>query len=246
MVIRRWIFSFFWFCIMRMISQILLWHIFFLKNWYVCKRIGTVTSFLVIEIDSIIKALESFLHYRCSKGRTHNRHFYTSHKLSSKLPHRPHSHWFNENKQFIQNCNYFKTNYVICCAPHRRFPGNDVTWIRDYHISTVLFNDEGKKEVKNVESTKISESKDDKPQKDGAAKVVKPVEKSKEVGPPAKKKLSVRIMDELKHYYHGFKLLFKEFRMSTRYMIDVVIFRKSLKRREIKQVLVLLFTYIVS
>lgn len=112
--------------------------------------------------------------------------------------------------------------------------------MRDYHISTVLFNDEGKKEVENVESTKKSESKDDKPQKDGAAKVVKPAEKAKEVGPPAKKKLSVRIMDELKHYYHGFKLLFKEFRMSTRYMIDVVIFRKSLKRREIQQVFVLL------
>lgn len=109
--------------------------------------------------------------------------------------------------------------------------------MRDYHISTVLFNDEGKKEVENVESTKKSESKDDKPQKDGAAKVVKPAEKAKEVGPPAKKKLSVRIMDELKHYYHGFKLLFKEFRMSTRYMIDVVIFRKSLKRREIQQVI---------
>lgn len=174
---------------------------------------------------------------RFLKGRTHNRHFYTSHKLSSKLPHRPHSHWFNENKQFIQNCNYFKTNYVICCAPHRRFPGNDATCMRDYHISTVLFNDEGKKEVENVESTKKSESKDDKQQKDGAAKVVKPAEKAKEVGPPAKKKLSVRIMDELKHYYHGFKLLFKEFRMSTRYMIDVVIFRKSLKRREIQQVI---------
>lgn len=174
---------------------------------------------------------------RFLKGRTHNRHFYTSHKLSSKLPHRPHSHWFNENKQFIQNCNYFKTNYVICCAPHRRFPGNDATCMRDYHISTVLFNDEGKKEVENVESTKKSESKDDMPQKDGAAKVVKPAEKAKEVGPPAKKKLSVRIMDELKHYYHGFKLLFKEFRMSTRYMIDVVIFRKSLKRREIQQVI---------
>lgn len=109
--------------------------------------------------------------------------------------------------------------------------------MRDYHISTVLFNDEGKKEVENVESTKKSESKDDMPQKDGAAKVVKPAEKAKEVGPPAKKKLSVRIMDELKHYYHGFKLLFKEFRMSTRYMIDVVIFRKSLKRREIQQVI---------
>lgn len=174
---------------------------------------------------------------RFLKGHTHNRHFYTSHKLSSKLPHRPHSHWFNENKQFIQNCNYFKTNYVICCAPHRRFPGNDATCMRDYHISTVLFNDEGKKEVENVESTKKSESKDDKQQKDGAAKVVKPAEKAKEVGPPAKKKLSVRIMDELKHYYHGFKLLFKEFRMSTRYMIDVVIFRKSLKRREIQQVI---------
>lgn len=100
-----------------------------------------------------------------------------------------------------------------------------------------MFNDEGKKEVENVESTKKSESKDDMPQKDGAAKVVKPAEKAKEVGPPAKKKLSVRIMDELKHYYHGFKLLFKEFRMSTRYMIDVVIFRKSLKRREIQQVI---------
>lgn len=100
-----------------------------------------------------------------------------------------------------------------------------------------MFNDEGKKEVENVESTKKSESKDDKQQKDGAAKVVKPAEKAKEVGPPAKKKLSVRIMDELKHYYHGFKLLFKEFRMSTRYMIDVVIFRKSLKRREIQQVI---------
>lgn len=203
-----------------------------------CKRIWTLNIFIAIEIDSILK--ESFLFYRFSKGRTHNRHFYTSHKLSSKLPHRPHSHWFNENKQFIQNCNYFKTNYVICCAPHRRFPGNDATCMRDYHISTVLFNDEGKKEVENVESTKKSESKDDKPQKDGAAKVVKPAEKAKEVGPPAKKKLSVRIMDELKHYYHGFKLLFKEFQMSTRYMIDVVIFRKSLKRREIQQVFVLL------
>lgn len=203
-----------------------------------CKRIWTLNIFIAIEIDSILK--ESFLFYRFSKGRTHNRHFYTSHKLSSKLPHRPHSHWFNENKQFIQNCNYFKTNYVICCAPHKRFPGNDATCMRDYHISTVLFNDEGKKEVENVESTKKSESKDDKPQKDGAAKVVKPAEKAKEVGPPAKKKLSVRIMDELKHYYHGFKLLFKEFRMSTRYMIDVVIFRKSLKRREIQQVFVLL------
>lgn len=100
-----------------------------------------------------------------------------------------------------------------------------------------MFNDEGKKEVKNVESTKKLESKDDKPQKDGSTKAVKPAEKAKEVGPPAKKKLSVRIMDELKHYYHGFKLLFKEFRMSTRYMIDVVIFRKSLKRREIQQVI---------
>lgn len=100
-----------------------------------------------------------------------------------------------------------------------------------------MFNDEGKKEVKNFESTKKSESKDDKPQKDGSTKAVKPAEKAKEVGPPAKKKLSVRIMDELKHYYHGFKLLFKEFRMSTRYMIDVVIFRKSLKRREIQQVI---------
>lgn len=100
-----------------------------------------------------------------------------------------------------------------------------------------MFNDEGRKEVKNVESTKESESKDDKPQKDGSTKVVKPADKAKEVGPPAKKKLSARIMDELKHYYHGFKLLFKEFRMSTRYMIDVVIFRKSLKRREIQQVI---------
>lgn len=53
-------------------------------------------------------------------------------------------------------------NYVICCVLYRRFFGNDVIWIRDYYIFIVLFNDEGKKEVKNVELIKISELKDDK------------------------------------------------------------------------------------
>ena len=109
--------------------------------------------------------------------------------------------------------------------------------VRNYHISTVLFNEEGK----NGKSPTKSESKSDNSQKAATTKVTASSEKTKEVGPPAKKKLSTRIIEELKHYYHGFKLLFKEIRMSTRYMIDVVIFRKSLKRREFKQVCMLLY-----
>ena len=181
--------------------------------------------------------LTNFCCFRASRGRsTHNRYFYTSHKLTSKLSYRPHSNGWNENKQFIQNCNYYKTNYVICCAPNRPSPGVDLMCVRNYHISTVLFNEEGK----NGKSPTQSESKGDNSQKSATTKVTSSSEKTKEVGPPAKKKLSTRIIEELKHYYHGFKLLFKEIRMSTRYMIDVVIFRKSLKRREFKQVCMLL------
>jgi hypothetical protein len=116
---------------------------------------------------------------------------------------------------------------------------------RNYHISTVLFKDERKTNsgVKSDSQTTTSknfskqdEIKGDNSQKNASAKVVVPTDKAKEVGPPVKKSLATRFKEELKHYYHGFKLLFKEFRMSTRYMIDVVIFRRSLKRREFQQV----------
>lgn len=63
-----------------------------------CKRIGIVISFLVIEIDLVIKVLELFLYYRCLKGRIYNRFFYISYKLSFKFLYRFYSYWFNENK----------------------------------------------------------------------------------------------------------------------------------------------------
>lgn len=183
--------------------------------------------------------------FRHSGTRTQNRYYFTSHKLNSKLTHRPHWRSLNENKQFIQYCNYYKTNFVICCVPSKHFIGSDVPFARNYHISAVLFKDERKtdSEVKNVNKTaasknfsKIDETKGDNSQRDASAKVVVPNGRAKEVGPPVKKSLGTRFKEELKHYYHGFKLLFKELRMSTRYMIDVVIFRKSLKRREFQQV----------
>ncbi|XP_062602433.1 mitochondrial proton/calcium exchanger protein-like isoform X2 [Saccostrea cucullata] len=177
-------------------------------------------------------------------SRSHKRHYYTSHKLNSKLTHKPHWHLPSENKRLIQNCDNYKTNFIIRRVTYRNSQGNDVPYVRDYHISALLFKDENKKEVKDVKGHGATESKDS-PKESGAkggksptdASSKVPKENAKEVGPPAKKSLGTRIMNELKHYYHGFKLLFKEFRMSTRYMIDVVIFRKSLKRREIQQVI---------
>lgn len=50
-----------------------------------------------------------------------------------------------------------------------------------------------------------------------------------------KKKLSQRIIDELKHYYHGFRLLFIDVRVCSR-LVWQVLNGKNLSRRERRQV----------
>ena len=53
--------------------------------------------------------------------------------------------------------------------------------------------------------------------------------------PPIKLSLTTRFINELKHYYHGFKLLFIDVRVSLR-LIWAVLNGKTLMRREKKQV----------
>lgn len=52
--------------------------------------------------------------------------------------------------------------------------------------------------------------------------------------PPQKVKLSKKIMDELKHYYHGFRLLFIDMKISSRY-VKKIVKGEQLSRREQQQ-----------
>lgn len=52
--------------------------------------------------------------------------------------------------------------------------------------------------------------------------------------PPEKVKISKRVMDELKHYYHGFRLLFIDLRISSRYVKKMAL-GEQLSRREHEQ-----------
>lgn len=53
---------------------------------------------------------------------------------------------------------------------------------------------------------------------------------------PVKRSLGKRILDEIVHYYHGFRLLFIDFRVSSR-LVWKVLNGKSLSRRENKQLI---------
>uniref|UniRef100_A0A6G1SDS0 LETM1 and EF-hand domain-containing protein 1, mitochondrial n=1 Tax=Aceria tosichella TaxID=561515 RepID=A0A6G1SDS0_9ACAR len=54
------------------------------------------------------------------------------------------------------------------------------------------------------------------------------------IKPPEKVKLTKRVMDELKHYYHGFRLLFIDLRISSRYVKKMAL-GEQLSRREHEQ-----------
>ena len=106
-----------------------------------------------------------------------------------------------------------------------------------FHTCTLLLKEESKveKSVKalkeKVEQLEKEEEGDQKPVAKVAAKV-----KAEPAAPAvAKKSLWQRFVAELKHYYHGFRLLFIDMRICTRLLWNVL-HGKSLTRRERRQV----------
>ncbi|ODM90404.1 LETM1 and EF-hand domain-containing protein 1, mitochondrial [Orchesella cincta] len=99
-------------------------------------------------------------------------------------------------------------------------------WVRVIHFSTPLGaeGNSGKKASSKVEET---------------VKVLEEELEKKKLAPPAleeKRPLYKRIKDELLHYYHGFRLLFIDMRISAG-LLWRVLKGKSLSRREYKQLL---------
>jgi len=76
---------------------------------------------------------------------------------------------------------------------------------RNFHVSASFRDKEPEKASSKVEET-VNLLKDK----------VKEDEKKTEVVPAPKKPLTTRVIDELKHYYHGFRLLFIDINISRK------------------------------
>lgn len=94
-------------------------------------------------------------------------------------------------------------------------------YARNFTTTTIYFEKEPLKPSSKVEAT-VENIKKEIEEKD---KVPKPVE--------VKKSLRQRVMDELRHYYHGFRLLFIEIRISTS-LVFRILRGHALTRREHK------------
>ena len=112
-----------------------------------------------------------------------------------------------------------------------------------FHSSTLLYKEESKveKSVKalkeKVEQLDKAEDGDEQPEQPAAAPPAEPV-----AAVPAKKSLYQRFVAELKHYYHGFRLLFIDVRICKRLLWNVLN-GKSLTRRERRQVRVIVIKF---
>lgn len=132
-------------------------------------------------------------------------------------------------------------------VPHDSLWGVNSFARRHLHTSFVLRRDESKVEetleaikdqIKKAEPVKPIEA----PAGDGieaSTGALTPVSTAVAAPPVKKKSIREKIVAELKHYYHGFRLLFIDFRVCAR-LLWQVLNGKSLMRREQKQVLVLL------
>ncbi|XP_076466518.1 mitochondrial proton/calcium exchanger protein-like [Babylonia areolata] len=114
---------------------------------------------------------------------------------------------------------------------------SNCTAARSLHTTAALYKEESKVEqaIKALKE-KVAHVKED---KDGVSSVLKEPkvvrhETEPPVTVPAKKTLWQRFVAELKHYYHGFKLLFIDIRICTRLLWNVLN-GKSLTRRERRQ-----------
>lgn len=130
------------------------------------------------------------------------------------------------------------------CISNSYLKGTNGTRQRYLHTSPVVGRDESKVE-ETLEAIKdtIKKAEPPKPAADGSQASSSPATTSvvATVAPP-KKSLREKIVAELKHYYHGFRLLFIDIRVCAR-LIWQVLNGKSLMRREQKQVwYIFLFT----
>lgn len=108
---------------------------------------------------------------------------------------------------------------------------NSTQYTRNVHTSNVIFASESKKPSSKVEETTeaIKEKTKEKSEKGPTVPVLATGDK-KEVA-VKKKPLSQRIMDEIYHYYHGFRLLFIDIRVSSS-LVWKVLKGGTLTRRE--------------
>lgn len=91
------------------------------------------------------------------------------------------------------------------------------------------------------EKTKVEETvdvlKEEKKVKESVSETsVQPTPKVQAAAVPTKRSLGKRIIDEIVHYYHGFRLLFIDFRICSR-LVWKLLNGKSLSRRENKQLI---------
>lgn len=123
------------------------------------------------------------------------------------------------SKKFI----LFRNNY----SPHILSESyNNAIGIRYFHLSNGLFAPEPNKPSSKVEET---------------VEVLKEKAKAKDSGPPVavsqtetavvKKSLKQKVVDEIVHYYHGFRLLFIDIKVSS-FLVWRILNGKTLTRRE--------------
>ena len=105
-----------------------------------------------------------------------------------------------------------------------------------FHTSPLLSKEESKVE-KSVKALKEQAEKLEKKEEEQAAPLEQQPAKAEEAATvtPAKKSLWQRFVAELKHYYHGFRLLFIDIRICCRFLWNVLQ-GKTLTRRERRQV----------
>ncbi|XP_068220539.1 mitochondrial proton/calcium exchanger protein isoform X2 [Palaemon carinicauda] len=102
-----------------------------------------------------------------------------------------------------------------------------VPGIRSFHASTIFCDKESLKPSSQVEVTV-------KDLKEKAKAAGSPIAQEKKTDLVVKKSLAVRIKEEILHYYHGFRLLFIDVKICTKYVWRIVN-GDSLSRREHRQ-----------
>lgn len=116
-----------------------------------------------------------------------------------------------------------------------------VPYSRSFHSNVVLFSSEPLKPSSKVEET-VHVLKEKAKEQLKSEAVAAPVQKSAAVAAPTKS-LKQRIVDELVHYYHGFRLLFIDINVSRK-LIWRVLNGKQLTRREHKLVSALIVYFL--
>ena len=114
---------------------------------------------------------------------------------------------------------------------------HDANWVvlRTFHTTRGRFIEESKSKVEDTVKALKEEVEKSKKKPPVAQVTVPVVEQPEKTVAVAKKTIPQRIIAELKHYYHGFRLLFIDFRVGTR-LLWSVLNGKSLTRRERRQV----------